>query len=107
MEAMAVAVAVALALAVAVAVAVVEEMTARGRSELELELGFLQDPSSSDPRSTPASADSKSALLLLEQTAVTSAKIDEEGECQYLPEVEGVGRLEVEVEVALGAVKCT
>ena len=90
-------------MAVAVALAVVDEMTARGRSELEL--GFLQDPSSSDPRSTPASADSKSALLLLEQIAVTSAKIDEEGECQYLPEVEGVGRLEVED--ALGAVKCT
>ena len=104
MMAVAVAVAVAFALVVGLAVAVAEEMTPRGRSELELELGFLQDPSSSDPRSTPAS---ESALLLLEQIAVTSAKIDEEGECQYLPEVEGVGRLEVEVEVALGAVKCT
>ena len=105
MEAMAVAVAVAFALVVALAVAVAEEMTARGRSELELDLGFLHDPSSSDPRSTPASADIKSALLLLEQIVVTSAKIDEEGECQYLPDVEGVGRLEVED--ALGAVKCT
>ena len=90
------------AVAIEFTAALVEEMTIKGRLEMESELKLLNDPSSTDPESVLARAICGLSLLFALLTAMTSAKMDEDGECQYLPEVEGVGRLIV----AEGAVEC-
>ena len=99
---LAVAVAAAVTVAMAFTVALVEEMTIKGRLEMESELKPFDGPSSSDPESVLARAICRLSPLFALLIAVTSAKMDEDGECQYLPEVEGVGRLKV----AEGAVEC-